>query len=639
MIALRTLLNICVYSVSLLGVAPLYLYLEPLAQIVLPLAWGAGLIADIRKRPLVPPLPATLISILVFFYYAFQISRTTLVEPVTNILALLLVIRLITAKNSRNYLQIFVLSLFALASSTLLTLSLAFFIFLLLQVGGITSGLLLLSFFHRSPELQLRPPQLRTLLRPLLLLPLGSLLLMFLFFAILPRTQRPLWDFLNPAGSANTGFSERVAPGTVSSMSSTRRMVLRVEGPRQATNDLYWRGIVLNRPVGGSWIRAEAPEESVVRLQGDEHVELTYYPEPGASRYLPTLDTPERVTGFRTRAQEDLIFTQRGHKNQRISYRGISRPGAIIITSKQPESPFWLATGTVSPRLRQTAEELKNRGDTPSERLAALDRFFLAQELTFSVEELSLSDDPVDDFLFVSKRGYCEFFASAYATLLRLLDIPARLVGGYYGGEYNELGGYYRINESMAHVWVEAYLPHGGWQRIDPSLFAVNAEESSLNLRNNALSWSRQMADNIDYLWNKAVITYDFEGQITLARRAGEQLQRFEAKSLLEEGGKGGVVLALVVGGAIFWFILSRRRETPRQRLLHAYLKLLRRRHGITIHEGEKGLLALAKELKDSEAIHFAQIYSANLYRDRPLDAATTAALRDSLRRMRRHKG
>jgi hypothetical protein len=213
MVAIRTPLNLLTYAVCVLGLAPLYPFLALPAKLAAPLALIVGIVCDRNRRYLLGRHLATGLSLLVFAGYALQVSRTSLVEPVVNVLALLLAVRLVTAKSGRNYLQIFVLAIFALAGSSLLSLSVMFLPSLILLITGVTLGLVLLTFFGADADLALSRPQLRSLLTTALVLPAGSLLLMLVFFAILPRTQQPLWNFLNPGAAATSGYAETVRPG------------------------------------------------------------------------------------------------------------------------------------------------------------------------------------------------------------------------------------------------------------------------------------------------------------------------------------------------------------------------------------------------------------------------------------------
>jgi len=150
--------------------------------------------------------------------------------------------------------------------------------------------------------------------------------------------------------------------------------------------------------------------------------------------------------------------------------------GADLRISNRSARDFYLVVPErISARTAAAAAQVAASGPGSAERLAALATFFRDRRLVYAQDDLPGGIDPVDTFLFEKRRGYCEFFAAAYVTLARLAGLPARLVGGYYGGEYNALGGYYLVTDDTAHVWVEVLTDEGLWQRVDPSQWASNA--------------------------------------------------------------------------------------------------------------------------------------------------------------------
>lgn len=636
MVRLSLLLQILAYVVAILGVAPLYLHLAWPAQLLLAGALAAGIAGDRRGRPLLPATATTLLGLALLVWYGAQISRSNLVTPVINILAALLAVRLLSEKSPRNLLQLFLLAIFALAASSLLSLSVAFFVFLVPVVATVTVGLVLLCFEQHDPALRLASPAARRLLGVSLLLPAGSLLLMLFFFVILPRTQHPFWNFLNASGEAVSGFSDTVEPGSVTTLAALRKPAFRIQGPELPQQLLYWRGIVLNRINGHAWHRVPPPERQPERVAGRDAVLLTYYPEPRRARYLPLLDAPLAVGGIRVRRDNDQIYTAQVPLDRRLEYSGRSAPGASRLAAADLDLAFYLQTpATVAPQLRAIAEQIRRDAPTAAERIDRLEAFFLAQELQYRLSDLPQGDDPLVAFLLVERSGYCELFASSFALLLRLAEVPARLVGGYLGGSYNPLGGYYLVNEAAAHVWVEA-LVDGEWRRLDPTRLATNAATpfSAAGGSDSIGAWA-QLGDTVDYYWNRAVITYDFERQFEMTRATGEQLRSLQwGASLARErlGLVGGGVLLIGAG----WLLWRRSRISAEERLLRAYLKAVQRRYGLAELPVSLPLQQLAEQVDDPLCREFARIYGAAIYRGRRLTAAERGRLRGLLRALRR---
>ena len=627
MVSIKGTLDKLSYAATFLGVAPLFLYLDPPAQLALPLALLVSITIDRRPRLALPSGAATILSIASFILYGLQISRDHLVEPAVNSLALLLAVRLVTEKSGRNYLQILVLSVFALASSSLLTLSVAFFFYLVLLVIVVTVALVLLSFYSADRDLSLGRRQAGSLIGVALILPAVSLVLMLVFFFILPRTQHPLWNFLNPAATATAGFSEEVSPGAFAGIAAVKETAFRVESEKLPPNDLYWRGIVLNTPQGNTWTRQTPPSPGRERIVGGRTVIQTIYPEPRAERYLFALDPPRDLEGVSLVPADDFTFRARRPLDRRIKYLARSAPGGTIVVSGSIDRDFYLDVPPgLSTRVREAALRLAAADGSAEETIARLEEFFTAQGLSYATTDLPSSGDPVDEFLFEKKRGYCEFFASSFALMLRMAGVPSRLVGGYYGGEYNGLGGYYLITEDAAHVWVEA-LVGDRWLRIDPSRLARNADTSLLSLSRRGLSTVQGLADAVDYYWNRAVVSYDLGRQVQLLRQTGFQLRRVQAPSDLKA--VLPIATALLAGAAALVFLLRFRRFSREERLLREFLRKVRKNHHIGEIPPSVGLEKLARQLDDPACLEFVRIYNRAVYRDRKLKNEEVKRLRE----------
>ncbi|WP_432822395.1 transglutaminaseTgpA domain-containing protein [Trichloromonas sp.] len=634
MVRVRTLLDILGTLICLVGVAPLYPFLDLPAKVAFPLALVAGTLFDRRRRYPLPPLAATTLSIACVAIYALQISRTTLVEPAVNILVLLLAVRLVTEKSGRNYLQIFVLAIFTLAGSSLLTLSIAFFGYLVLLVVLVTVGLVLISFHAVDPELVLERPQAKKVLAVALLLPAASLLLMLFFFAILPRTEHALWNFLNPASTSSTGFTDQVRPGHFAAIAATEDIAFRVKSEPVGPDQLYWRTIVLNTMDGTTWIRKDPPGNEVLRVTGGGSLPQEFFCEPRQGRYLPTLDLPMQISGLRHRDAGERVFSVYRLSERRVHYQVTSMPGGQLEQRGLINRDFYLRPPVpVSARVAEISRRIAADAPTAAGRIERLQTFFIDQQLSYATSDLPGPTDPVDEFLFEKKRGYCEFFASSFAQLLRLAGVPARLVGGYYGGEYNQLGGYYLVTEDTAHVWVEALLEDGRWLRIDPSRLASNASTTLLDTRPRQLGIARRLADSIDYFWTQAVLTYDFGRQIQIAKGARNSL-RGKAPSL--------TVKPLLVGLATLCIVmlllkqLRRGGKSRQERILAAYLRQVKKCHGLAALPEGVGLYELARRLNDPLCREFAELYGGAIYRDRRLTDEELRRLRELVRELGR---
>lgn len=246
----------------------------------------------------------------------------------------------------------------------------------------------------------------------------------------------------------------------------------------------------------------------------------------------------------------------------------------------------------------------------------ALESAFAGIGLSYASTGLPTGPDAIDKFLFESRKGHCELFAVSFATALRLAGLPTRLVGGYYGGDYNEMAGYYVVTEERAHIWVEVWIEGSGWLTVDPSRFAVNFEEN-VSRRPSATGLRlRLFLDTLSYYWNRAVITYDLESQFSAVSRAGSELRGLKEVKIPKRKIATAVALLLALAGGVL--LLTAKRVTPEEKLLQRFRRLVQRRYGVEI-SASAGLHEAIAGIGEPTVREFVDIYTGVLYRDRRL--------------------
>jgi transglutaminase-like putative cysteine protease len=375
----------------------------------------------------------------VFLYYALQFSHTNPVQPVVSVLAIMLAVRLGGLKNVRHYLQISALSLFCLASSSLFDLSPLFLVYLALMLFLVAVSLVLLTFYGQDEYMLLSRSDLRRVLAAGLLLPLASLPLLIFFFPLLPRTQIPLWNFLAVPASRTSGFSDQVEPGSSAIAGAARVLAFRAEMPLQPQQQLYWRGTIFNRVEGRRWVRAVPPTENII--YSGRRISQTIYPEPGSSRALLALDAPAVLTLQRSRRSPDGVYDYQGAAGKRFIYTAESiSTGKLALTGDIKRSFYLALPANLSERIKQLAEKIRNQGKNDADRLGRLESFFRNSGFRYSMTGLPTGERALEQFLFESRQGHCEFFASSFALILRAAGVPTRLVGGYLGGGIQPAG-------------------------------------------------------------------------------------------------------------------------------------------------------------------------------------------------------
>jgi transglutaminase-like putative cysteine protease len=491
-------------------------------------------------------------------------------------------------------------------------------------------ALVLMTFYNQDNSMRISMADLKKVLAAGLLMPLLSLPLMLFFFPILPRTQLPLWNYMSSTAGLTTGLSDKVEPGSQSSVDESRVLVFRAEMPRQ-NRQLYWRGTVFNQMEGNRWIRDRAVpfEKSVF----GKTVAQVIYPEPTNSKIMVALDRPSSISLRWLKSTPDGVFEYFGSTRRRLNYSAISAVEVTPASGSSVDKSFYLRLpASVPARIEQLAADISRRGKNDRARLALLETHFRNGGYRYSTRELPTGDRALESFLFETRQGHCEFFASAYAMLLRSVGVPCRLVGGYLGGDYNELGGYYLISEKMAHVWVEAFIEGRGWLRIDPSSFAENAGTvfSSDNPTNLMLRM-RLVIDSLNHAWNRTVIPYDFERQIDFVNYVGKRFQGVHPTKTMRSIATYLVVFLLLVG---LLFVARRKLffRSREERILRSFLRRAEQDFGFDGKQRQMGLFEIAEESGSKEMMEFVNIYAGAVYRDRRLTDEECRALREILR-------
>jgi transglutaminase-like putative cysteine protease len=618
MASISTLIALLCYVIALCGISPLFPWLETAPRLILAVGMLAGIWQERRGAWPLKNWMFNAAIVPVFLYYAQQFSTANPVQPVVSVLAIMLAVRLAGPKSARHYLQISALSLFCLSASSLFDLSPLFLAYLALMLLLVAVSLVLLAFYSQDPRMRLSRTELRKVLAAGVLMPLASLPLLLFFFPLLPRTQLPLWNFMAAPVARTSGFSEQVEPGSSSTASASPLLAFRAELPRQPQAQLYWRGTVFNRIEGRRWVRSPPPFETG-SFKG-RRISQTVYPQPGLSRVLPALDAPVSLTLLRSRRASDSTYEYTGGAGKRFTYSAESvSSGSLAVTGDIKRSFYLTLPDDLPERIRQLAGRIRRQGGGDAARLELVKSFYRNGDYRYSMSGLPIGEHALEEFLFEKKQGHCEFFASSFALILRAAGVPARLVGGYLGGEYNDLGGYYLVSEGMAHVWVEVFISGQGWLRVDPSGFARNADAVWAKPRLSLLRRVRLAVDALDYTWNRAVITYDFERQVDAVRTVGTRLQGVKVGRTLK-----GTVPYLLFAALIMFLaalVLQRKRFFPsrEERLLRAFYRRVERECGVRVERGRVGLFEIADLTGNAKVRAFADLYAGVVYRDRKL--------------------
>jgi transglutaminase-like putative cysteine protease len=381
-------------------------------------------------------------------------------------------------------------------------------------------------------------PPFRAQLRSAGMLLAQSVPLMLVLFLLFPRVPGPLWGLPRDAFAGVSGLSDTMTPGSLSSLVLSDAVAFRVRFDAQIprAKDLYWRGPVMWDFDGRTWSAQffvyTAPG---IEAAGDPVAyEVTL--EPHNRRWLFALDLPA-VVPPRSVVSTDYQLYSVQPVTSRLRYDMTSFLNARF---GEVENRFAVRRALqVPPRSNPRAQELGRalrQKHADDEQIIAEMLGMFRRNFVYTLEPPLLGEDPVDEFLFSTRSGFCEHYASAFAVVMRAAGIPTRIVTGYQGGEVNALGNYLIVRQADAHAWTEVWLTNRGWVRVDPTFAVapvrVDTGISAAVPRTDSLPlmvrtpWEflRQARFAWDYMasaWNQWVLGYTPERQRSLLAHAG----------------------------------------------------------------------------------------------------------------------
>lgn len=366
----------------------------------------------------------------------------------------------------------------------------------------------------------------------LMLYALPLTLSMWVFF---PRIGTPFWAVPIDTSGATAGLSEKMSPGDISSLSLSNAVAFRVkfDGAVPPPPQLYWRGLVLNRFNGRTWSGNEPSIDSRARRDVEylgDPVSYQVTMEATQQHWVFALDIPYEwdLDSVVMGRQQQLARMQ--PIDQRIAYNVISHPNFRLNNKLTVRARNYYASLPNNSNPRTLAFSKQLREDSPSD-AAFINKVlekFNKEEYFYTLEPPALGSNPVDAFLFDTKRGFCEHYASAFAVMMRAAGIPSRVVLGYQGGEINPMGAYMIVRQADAHAWTEVWLPERGWYRLDPTAAVaperIESGRSAAMFDGIAAIWGLsapseviyQLAltwDAINAKWNDWVLGYGPENQ------------------------------------------------------------------------------------------------------------------------------
>lgn len=485
------------------------------------------------------------------FYIAddFFISRAFLGATVHLVLFVMLV-RLFSAQKDRDHYLLAVLSFLMVLAAAVLTVDSTFLIALAGFVLLAVAAFVLMEMMHslQKSAVLACDPRVQNAHRKLsfAILAVAPLLLLLIFaggtviFFLLPRVSAGFMNAESGGNDITTGFSDRVELGRIGQIQQSKTVVMHVaiDGDSFGAFAPKLRGVALSRFDGHSWSNLSTSQTILRGADGRFDLDLHRTPfrapqgrrihyrvtmEPFVNEVFFLLATPESLAGnYRavTENPDGSVFNL-DNEHPVARYEADSRISTPVAVRFQSPSDISANTGfsdylqlpELDSRIATLTDKIVVNAKTPYDRASAIETY-LRTHYGYTLQLANTkSTDPISDFLFVRRRGHCEYFASAMAIMLRTIGIPSRVVNGFAGGEFNDITSQYVIRASDAHSWVEAYIPGEGWLAFDPTP-GGNAQAHS--------DWSRLMLymDAMSSFWREWIVNYDLAHQLRLTQDA-----------------------------------------------------------------------------------------------------------------------
>ncbi|UCB53873.1 MAG: DUF3488 domain-containing transglutaminase family protein [Thiotrichales bacterium] len=541
--------------------------------------------------------------------------------PGSAMLLLLAFLKLFEMKSTRDIAIVIFMGFFLVASKFFYSQSLLIAAHVFVVVVYLTSLLIVFSDRLGTMRLQARLHQSFRMIAQ-------AVPLMLILFVLFPRMPGPLWGLPRDAGSATSGLSEEMSPGSINRLIASGEVAFRVQFDSEPPprSDLYWRGLALSSYDGRTWRMENAPAFARPLIVSEDVVETIYsytvMLEPHNQHWLYALELP-------IQHDRSLLATREMHLvaaspvTDVLNYQLRSDIGAENGGLFEPERRKNLA---LPEGLNQDTAEFASKLFIESNRdsnayINNVLRYFSNEAFSYTLSPPLLGEHAMDDFLFSTRRGFCEHFASAFVYLMRSAGIPSRVVVGYQGGAMHPFDDYMIVRQSDAHAWAEVWLEDEGWVRVDPTA-AVSPTRIERGIENAGLEHdllpailisdnvvfqrARYMLDSFRNSWNQWIVGFNSDRQKELLRLLG--FNNVTSSNLL----MGLVLLMTVAGSLVAWWVIHREPVRRRDEIKLYYEKFCSKLEKVGIrhrsNEGATEFLSRVMQLLPSKRRELAMI-------------------------------
>ena len=545
-----------------------------------------------------------------------------------SLLVVMCALKLLETKTLRDFMLVIVLGYFLVGNLFLFNQNIATFLISIPPLVLLTATLINTSLHNHQPiQFSLK------LAGQLLLQAIPVMLILFVLF---PRIPGPIWGLPQDANSGMSGLGDSLKFGNISNLTQNSAIAFRVQFKTAIppNNQLYWRGPVLWHQENENWTMSSneigLPLEKVTTQGTPIHYTITL--EPHNRLWLLMLDMPTMIPR-EAKLRHDYSAVAEKPVRTRIRYDAISFQQyqlGINLTDREKTLSLQIDEGE-NPKTIQLAKTWAQL--SPIDKVNQALDLYRKQDFFYTLKPPRLGKNPVDDFLFNTKQGFCEHYATSFVYLMRAAGVPARIVTGYQGGEFNPNGNYLIVRQSDAHAWAEVWLADKGWVRIDPTA-AVSPERIEFGI-SEALGDSDELPlmarkdypwlkkaylnwDGVNNGWNQWVLGYDDKKQMDF-------LKKLSGKNMnLQDMLVWMMSIIVLIMGMTTYFLLKQKKAklNPTQRIYAQYLAQLKRQ-GLVPNPSETAMdfaqrAALVLPMHRQHMIEIAQRYNVLMYSASP---------------------
>lgn len=586
-------------------------------------------------------------------------------QSMVSLLLLSFAFKSIETENRRDALVVVWVAFFLIAARFLFDQSILAAGYGILSLVGVTTTLI-----------AVQNPSLSSSALTRLKLAMGMLLtclpLMVIIFIATPRLP-PFWSMPDLSGGPQTGVSDSMTPGDIANLSQSGNLAFRASflGPKPSQTDLYWRGMAMSHFDGKTWrpfsrpmadselrhlLRQQLPQRKHHATPSSLTLEYELLMEASNQPWLFTL-------GAITKAEPDVVlgFDYRAIALNKLSSTKVFNLESQLHTLRDRTIDPWVREMSLqlpahgNPRTRELAEQMRIESDGALSYVERVMSRFTEQPYHYTLKPPTLgASDTIDHFLFDSMKGFCAHYAGSFVFMMRAAGIPARVVVGYQGGEWNEEEKFLSVRQYDAHAWAEVWLPQKGWLRFDPTA-RVAPDRVEKNLREavrdegtflsgslfslSKYSWLtgvRQGWEATQYRWRKLVINYDGDSQLSFLTAL---LGKLNSTRLAFAAITCMVVIAMIWAIALGFF--GSRKTLPVEQKLYNKFNAMLAKHQLTIDTSQtpsqQAILASNKWPLLAEDIHgFVDDYHAACYQANSATKPQLQRMRSRLKRLQK---